>query len=513
MALKKSKEDINVRMFYALRVSEESRVPFLFISAPGMGKSTTVEMFAKVRGYELVMLRGNSISPETCMGFDIASMDPKAKTTVHLRPTWFDKLLEDEKNGKKTLLFLDELTTSPAHVQSALLHLVLERRCDNEKLPDSTLIVSAGNYSQSLGSTFDVIAPLMNRFCIYNVVPDPSDIKMFLSKYEGAATGKMVNIIADKTEMLKKLDSKALVIDETNRNKIAEYIERGIADCVDQLMNSGQKVVDFKVTDLQGLYQDTDNDNTLKGFITPRTLCFLRDATVSAYFAFGKEGVTGKNYHLLVEGLCGIGLSRKNGTGEVIITEIAKDFEQQMKLVVTEIDKMSNDKLPVYNKYFTELSDKCRDKKGNVKLTHEAITAAYNKIGEMLKDKDVAGIERPLEAQVLEPLIHGTQSFMADLSNINIDSSKNVEDYISIEQLASIISRWNSCAVLLTQLKGMIKDSKFGYTDATKKVFSDTCEKIRKYSFAINIVNRYMKQRKPEAQSLLPEFNDKFTED
>ena len=512
MAIKKSNNDINARMFYALRVSEESRVPFLFISAPGMGKSTTVEMFAEIQGYSLVILRGNSTSPEEVMGYDVCQ--PGIMTAVHLRPTWYDMLLENDKKGQKTLLFLDEITTCPSHVQAALLHLILERKVGNERIPESTLIVSAGNYAQSLGSTFDLLAPLMNRFCIFNVVPDPSDIHMFLSKYEGAASGKITNIINEKKEQLKKMNSKAISVDsEDQKNKISEYIERGFNDVVDALMNSGSKVVDPKVTDLQGLYQDTDNDNTLKGFITPRTLCFLRDATISAYFAFGKDGILGKNYHLLVEGLCGIGLSRKNGSGEVVVTEIAKEFESQMKLVVTEIDKMSNDKLPVYNQFFIDLVNQHKDKKGNPKLTHEAVTAAYNKIKEMLGDKDIAGIERPIEVQNLEPLIAGTQAFMADISKIDVDSSKNVEDYITVEQLSSIITQWNSCALLLLQLKGIVKGDKFGYTDNTKSTFSDVLEKVRKYSFAINIVDRYMIQRKPEVKDLLPELDIRFTED
>jgi hypothetical protein len=323
--------------------------------------------------------------------------------------------------------------------------------------------------------------------------------------------GKMVNVIAEKTEQLKKMNSKAIQVDsEEQRNKISEYIERGFNDVVDALMNSGQKVVDLRVTDLQGLYQDTDNDNTLKGFVTPRTLCFLRDATISAYFAFGKDGILSKNYHLLVEGLCGIGLSRKNGNGEVVVTEIAKEFENQMKLVVTEIDKMSNDKLPVYNQYFIDLVNQNRDKKGNPKLNHESITAAYNKIKEMLADKDVQGIERPIESQNLEPLITGAWAFMAEISSIQVDNTKNIEDYLSLEKLSSIITQWNSCAVLLSQLKSIIKNDKYGYTDKTKSDFSDTIEKIRKYSFAINIVDRYMKQHNPQAQSLLPALNTDF---
>ena len=60
----KISNDVNAQVFAALKVAELSKVPFLFISAPGVGKSTTVEIFADIRGYHYELLRGNSVSPE-----------------------------------------------------------------------------------------------------------------------------------------------------------------------------------------------------------------------------------------------------------------------------------------------------------------------------------------------------------------------------------------------------------------------------------------------------------------
>ena len=54
MAEKKQLNNINVSIFCALKVSEVSKVPVLLIANPGTGKSTSVEMFAKVRGYRLI---------------------------------------------------------------------------------------------------------------------------------------------------------------------------------------------------------------------------------------------------------------------------------------------------------------------------------------------------------------------------------------------------------------------------------------------------------------------------
>lgn len=58
---KKEQNDINVSIFCALKVSEMSKVPVLLMANPGTGKSSTVEMFSEVRGYKLILLRGNKI--------------------------------------------------------------------------------------------------------------------------------------------------------------------------------------------------------------------------------------------------------------------------------------------------------------------------------------------------------------------------------------------------------------------------------------------------------------------
>lgn len=141
----KSKNDnINISIFTALKVSEISKVPVLIMSNPGLGKSTSVEMFAEVRDYHLVLLRGNSTTAEEVMGYDVATSDQENPTTRHLRPSWYTEILKVAEKGGKSLLFLDEITTANEYVQASLLHLVFERKVGSERLPENTLIVSAG---------------------------------------------------------------------------------------------------------------------------------------------------------------------------------------------------------------------------------------------------------------------------------------------------------------------------------------------------------------------------------
>ena len=300
------KNNINQTIYYALRVSEDSGVPLLIMSAPGMGKTSTIEMFAEYHGYHLEVLRGNSTSETEIMGYDVVDLEPGAKSTKHLRPSWFSRVLSEEK---KTLLFLDEITTASPPVQASILHLVFERTVGEEKLPADTLIVSAGNYSQSLSSDFGLIPPLMNRFCIVNILPDITDLDLFLSHYEGGVVGEIKDW---KEEVYKSF--KSLSGQEINPEMIpvaSEYIERTVRETTKVLITKN-KGLDLRVSDMQGIYSDTSlSDSILLGFVSLRTLGYLVKVSASAYKLFGIKGITGnQNFMKLVEGLVGLGLSR-----------------------------------------------------------------------------------------------------------------------------------------------------------------------------------------------------------
>ena len=99
-----AKENINVAIFTALKVSEISKVPILLMSNPGVGKSTSVELFAAVRGYHLQLLRGNSTSETEILGYDVADTNRDSETTKHLRPSWYTEILEMKEKGIPTLI-------------------------------------------------------------------------------------------------------------------------------------------------------------------------------------------------------------------------------------------------------------------------------------------------------------------------------------------------------------------------------------------------------------------------
>lgn len=513
--MRKVQDDVNAKMFYALKVSEASKVPFLFISVPGVGKSTTVEMFARHRGYELVILRGNSSSAEEIMGYDVVdAANPASKSTKHLRPAWYEKVMQNHADGKKTLLFLDEITTASEWVQSALLHLIFERKVGMEAIPENTLIVSAGNYSQSLGNNFGLIPPLMNRFCIFNIVPSVKDLDIFLNKYDGAMIGK----IKDKTEQIDKklhdLDNMEIEISPTDMPVIGEYFYSGVKEQTKVLMTTGNKVVDLAVSDMQSLYQDVNNDALLKGFVTFRTLNYLVETTLAAYRLFGKEGVTCPAYKLIVQGLCGIGLSR-DSSKNVVVTDVANDYFNQIKMVVEEVEKLKSSSAPVFELFFRRAIGEVAFDNGEhwpgVKgqYSNAQLNMIINKIQELRSDPGMKGLQRPIKQEILDSLcsiIKKNSQIICDSNILKVDPKVALDPVANLEpgELSNLVVSWNYLDDLLTSLREIANAPEYGYStstvDSLKSTATDSFRAVRRLRAMLSLYKR----NKPTEYSLIP---------
>ena len=501
---KSKNESINVSIFTALKVSEKSNVPVLIMSNPGLGKSTTVSMFAKVRGYHLQLLRGNSTSETEVLGYDVVDQEAGGKSTVHTRPTWYTEILEKEKKGIHTLLFLDEITTANEYVQAALLHLVFERMVGSEKLPEGTLIVSAGNYAQNLSNQMNMLPPLMNRFMIFNIVPDHTDLDSFLCKYEGAiadSEGKVKNYMDILIDKMRKLDEQEVEIPESQYNKIGEYVERGIKETTKFLATSGEKAIDFSVKDLQGLYSDADDDSKLCGFVTFRTLNYLRDVTMAVFKCFGKAGITSDNYRNMIDGLCGYGISRDPKTKDVKKNYIGKDYYDSMVNIINDIEKMKNDKLPQYEKFFNEVTNDSKKKKFEV----SDMQAIINKIAEMKTDKDLKNIERPIDPECISKLCKISRDSGINATKIKVNQTGRFLDQMSVETFTGYVTYWNTLTDLMTSLRELVSDNSKGYKSETTSVLNTTQEDLRTAGFKLRSIKKIILQEDPALGNIIPD--------
>lgn len=495
------RDSINLSIFSVLKVSEMSKIPVLLMGCPGVGKTKSVEMFAEVRGYNLILLRGNSTSAEVVNGYDVAPPDANLLSTKHLRPSWFQKLKECEAKGEKTLLFLDEITTANEYVQAALLHLIFERTVDTEKIPDDCLIVSAGNYAQNLSNQMSMLPPLMNRFLIFNIIPEVDDLDIFLNKFDGAILDYKKNYMNDVVEKMKEIDSQELNLPSEIVDKVGDYIERTIRLTARQLMSGSNKKHDPKIQDLQNLYSDLKDDAKLPGFITFRTLNYYRDVAIASYLCFGKAGLVSDSFKLMTLGLVGLGITR-DSSGDVKFTDTTDDFFKSMGKVVNEIEKMNNSTLPIYEAFFKKMT---LDKKS---YQVEDMNLIINKIKELNKDKTLTGIKRPIDSSIMKKMCDIMKSSASNYKNLKVDRNKKPLDQFPIDKFNGMVSYWSYLADLTTEVYNFINKEDYEYEEITVNTVKDTREDLRRSSLKLLAVRRILVIDKPELSKILPEINN-----
>lgn len=240
-----------------LDLSNRSKVPFLFLSNPGVGKTTSIKEYAKSHGYKVTELRGAQSTPEDILGF-YANNPTTNKLEMHY-PDWFSKIISDKEPH---ILFIDELTTSSEFTQAALLKLIFDRAINDVELPDSTIIVAAGNYLNNLSLNFSMISPIINRFCIINLDTTVKDLSEYIN-LEGFVEP------SEKFEYKDKEVSKELVIKLMN-----EYVEELFKEF--SITKNPEFSLILKNKDFSSLFSFKDE---IYNIISPRTIHYLTKVT------------------------------------------------------------------------------------------------------------------------------------------------------------------------------------------------------------------------------------------
>ena len=126
-----------------------TRIPGLLLSHAGFGKTSTVRKFAEVKDYNCLELVPSQYAPDDIVG--IQAYDTSTNQLVRKAPAWFrraQKLAED----KRTILFIDEITTCSPFIQGPLLDLIFSRSIGEEHLPDNVYGLGARGSQYTLQS-------------------------------------------------------------------------------------------------------------------------------------------------------------------------------------------------------------------------------------------------------------------------------------------------------------------------------------------------------------------------
>jgi hypothetical protein len=122
---------------------------------PGVGKTELVQMLADRMGAQLFDLRLTTIEPQDLRG--LPYFDHETARTIWYRP-------EDlPDTDAPAILFLDELTAAAPSLQPTVYGLLQERRVGRHRLPDSVLIVAAGNMIEDGAIAYEMGTALSDR--------------------------------------------------------------------------------------------------------------------------------------------------------------------------------------------------------------------------------------------------------------------------------------------------------------------------------------------------------------
>ncbi|MCR5332369.1 MAG: MoxR family ATPase [Lachnospiraceae bacterium] len=161
---------MNLREFgqtVEFNIRHDLKHAILGLGAPGVGKSQIIKQIGNKFGYKVIDLRLAQMS-EVEIGGLIYPNEDRTKTRW-LSP---EILPDEERDGKKTILLLDEITSCPKRVQVAAYQLILDRRVGQYTLPEGTFVIGLGNREDDDGVYIRLAGPLADRFEIHYIDVD-----------------------------------------------------------------------------------------------------------------------------------------------------------------------------------------------------------------------------------------------------------------------------------------------------------------------------------------------------
>ncbi|MCR5324962.1 MAG: MoxR family ATPase [Lachnospiraceae bacterium] len=161
---------MNIRDFgdcVEFNIQHNIKHAILGLGAPGIGKSQIIRQIGEKYGYKVIDVRLSQMS-EVEIGGLIYPNETKTRTKW-LAP---DILPNEERDGKKTILLLDEITSCTKRVQVAAYQLILDRRIGEYHLPEGTFVIGLGNREEDAGVYCEMAGPLADRFEIHNIDVD-----------------------------------------------------------------------------------------------------------------------------------------------------------------------------------------------------------------------------------------------------------------------------------------------------------------------------------------------------
>lgn len=174
-------------------VTQNLQISTMIWGAPGIGKSSIVNLVAKERDLDFIDVRLSQLAPTDLRGLPVAE-DGISK--------WYPP--EFLPRAGKGILFLDELNMAPPAMQGVAQQLILDRRVGGYAVPNGWYVWAAGNRKEDRASVFDMPAPLANRFLHLQVEADFDSFKAFA--LETGVGEQIIAFLSFRSTLLYKID-------------------------------------------------------------------------------------------------------------------------------------------------------------------------------------------------------------------------------------------------------------------------------------------------------------------
>jgi len=154
-----------------LKLAHLSNISVLVKGVHGIGKSERAEAYARKHGHHCEVLFLSHQETGDLIGI------PKEKNdiTYWTVPSWLDEMYKAAAEGKRCVLFLDELNRARLDVRQASLQLVLSKQIHQHKLPEGTLVIAAVNPDDGDYQVSELDDALKDRFVTFTLKPDAEE--------------------------------------------------------------------------------------------------------------------------------------------------------------------------------------------------------------------------------------------------------------------------------------------------------------------------------------------------
>lgn len=174
-----------------LALGYRTNTPVYIVGPPGIGKTETVETFARlIRAKMPNPLILSTIYPEDLRGIPIP--DRTSGYLTYHRLAFFP----DSNSSDRWVLFYDELSNSDKRLQAPLQDLIRKNRIGDYSLPKDCYQVAAGNGINDNCFAYPISRALMDRFMVVNMC---SDAESWLRRALRKVTREEPAIVYEKT--------------------------------------------------------------------------------------------------------------------------------------------------------------------------------------------------------------------------------------------------------------------------------------------------------------------------